>query len=314
MALKIIKAMKKAVSIKMMIHEALAGWEPPRNHDTLHASDLMKALEFCPREFAFIQMGLAKKKGSFVGTALRITFDHGRDMEWRLRNEWLRHVISGWWKCGVCGTRHKSFGKAPQCNCPKCGYGHQWEYDEVNFVSPKSGISGAIDAIVDVKEPKLRILEIKSIAIDAFRKLEAPLAEHKFRTSLYMRLAGESHLPESERVNSQEANILYVAKSFGVKDESMKEAGISDSAFSPFKEFTIQRDDSLVETPVNKAKVYTFWKHTQEGMPCGVCVNGLTKRAQSCSAVSACFSGHHTSTLTWLANQTPAHAGKIVID
>lgn len=314
MSLKILKSFKKEVSIKLLIHKNLAGWEPPRNHDTLHASDLMKDLEFCPREFAFIQMGLAKKKGSFVGTALRITFDHGRDMEWRLRNEWLRDSMSGWWKCMVCGTRHTMFGKAPKCKCGKCGVGHMWEYDEVNFVSPHSGISGAIDGMVDVQEPKLRLLEIKSIDKDMFKKLEAPMAEHKFRTALYLRLAAESEMPQSERVNTGVAHILYVSKSYGFKDESMKGAGVSDSAFSPFKEFVVRRDDDLVATPVNKAKVYSAWKEQGIGMPCGVCVNGLTKRAQKCSAISHCFSGQHASTLTWLVNGTPAHAGKTVID
>lgn len=114
MALKILKGIKKPVSIQRLIHERLAGWEPPRSHTTMHASDLMKDKEFCPREHAFLDMEVAKKKSEFIGTALRMTFDHGRDIEQRIRDEYLRDIAVGYWKCGVCSTRHHLFGKAPR--------------------------------------------------------------------------------------------------------------------------------------------------------------------------------------------------------
>lgn len=312
MGLTILKAIKKEVSIKNMIHSRLAGWEPPRPHGTIHASDLMKDVEYCPREAAFMDLGLAKKKDSFIGTALRITFDHGRSMETNLRNNWLRDAVVGNWKCSVCGHVHELFGKAPKVKC-KCGY-HQWEYDEVRFLSPTSGISGGLDILVDVGETKLRIVELKSIDKDEFKKLEAPLAEHKFRTSLYLRLADESDQHISERVNTKSAHILYVSKSFGFKDETLKAAGIKDSPFSPFKEFVIPRNDEITDTPVAKARVLHSWRKHKQGMPCGVCPNGLIKRAQSCTAVGPCFSGAYQATLTWLENGKPRHPGKIVIE
>lgn len=312
MGLKILKAIKKERSIKHMIHERLAGWEPARPHGTIHASDLMKDVEYCPREGAFLDLGLAKKKDQFIGTALRITFDHGRSMEYNLRNNWLRDAIVGNWKCSVCGHVHEHFGKAPKVKC-KCGYS-SWEYDEIRFLSPSSGVSGGLDSLVDVGEPKLRILEIKSMDKDEFKKLEAPLAEHRFRTALYLRLAEESVQNISERVNTQSAHILYVSKSFGFKDETLKAAGIKDSPFSPFKEFIVTRDDAITQTPVAKAKVLHSWRQTKQGMPCGVCSSGLIKRAQSCPAVGPCFSGAHPATLTWMENGKPRHPGKKVIE
>lgn len=310
MALKIVQSLKKGVSIKHMIHGRLAGWEKPRSHDVLHASDLMKEQEFCPREHAFLTLGVVKKKDQFVGTSLRITYDHGRDMEWRLRNDWLRDAMVGNWECTVCGHTH-SFGKFPKVNCPSCGY-KRWEYVEPRFTSKHSGISGGIDGLVDVGATKHRILEIKSIDKDEFKKLAAPLAEHKFRTALYLKLAEESELPESDRVNSQEASILYVSKSFGFKDESLKSAGISDSPFSPFKEFIVGRDDNLVATPVNKAYAYSHWKKNIDdgGLPCGICHNGLTSRAQKCTAVAVCFSGKYPARYTWMEGGKPRHPEK----
>ena len=315
----LLQSMKKEVSIKHMIHRELAGWEEPRPHGTIHASELFKEREFCPREWAFLDMGVAKKKAEFLGTAMRITFDHGRDMETRLRNQWLRDYMVGYWECGVCGHTHEKFGKAPKVACSKCGWSHQWGYKEVRLLDPESGVSGGIDGFVDVGDKKLRLLEIKSMDKDQHKGLIAPLAEHKLRTSLYLTLAERSHLPESERINQQEATILYVSKSFGFKDESLSEAGIKDAPFSPFKEFAVTRDDSLAETPVAKAKALTYWRKNKEsgvssgGLPCGVCPNGLIKRAQQCTAVGACFSGSYPSTITWLENGKPRHPGKPIV-
>lgn len=318
--MKILDSLKKQVSIKHMIHKSLAGWEEPRPHGKIHASELLKeGREFCPREWAFLDLGLVKqRKPEFVGTAMRITFHHGQDMERRLRNQWLRDYMVGTWECGVCSFEHPTFGKAPNGKCPKCGWGHQWQYKEVRLLSPTSGVSGGVDCFVDTGEKKHRLLEIKSMAPDMHKVLKAPLAEHKMRTSLYLRLAAEAELPESERINTSEATILYVSKSYGFKDESLKEAGIADSPFSPFKEFVIQRDDSLTEDAVNKAKALTLWRKmqaagTSPGLPCGVCANGLIKRAQQCSAIGYCFSGSFMSTITWMENGKPKHPGKPLI-
>lgn len=314
MALKIVQSLKKDVSIKDMVHKRLAGWEKARPHDTLHASDLMKDLEFCPREKAFLSMGVVKQKDQFIGTALRITFDHGRDMERRFRNEWLRDAMVGKWECSVCGHPHSTFGKVPTIKCPSCGF-ERWSYKEPRFTSKQSGVSGGIDGLVDVGETKVRILELKSIDKDEFKKLAAPLAEHKFRTALYLRLADESGVPEAARINTKQAHIVYVSKSFGFKDESLKDKGISDAPFSPLKEFVVERDDNLVATPVNKAYAYTHWRNNQDapGLPCGICVNGLTQRAQKCSAVAQCFSGKYQSRYTWLENGDIRHKGKELV-
>lgn len=298
--------------VKDMIHERLCGWEKPRPHGTIHASELMKELEFCPREWALLDLNKGKKKDQFVGTALRLTFDHGRSIEKAMRNDWLRDVAVGSWRCTVCGSKHPHFGKEPKVSC-SCGY-KSWEYEEARFASPLSGVSGGLDLFIDMGEPKLRIVEIKTMDKDEFKKLEAPLAEHKFRTSLYMQLADESADGISQRVNTSYSTLLYVSKSFGFKDLTLREAGIKDSPFSPFKEFIIKRDDSITKTPVAKATVLHRWRlGGMKGMPCGVCQSGLTKRAQQCSSVGACFSGAHPATLTWMEAGVPRHPGKTVI-
>lgn len=303
------------VMIKHLIHKRLAGWEKARPHGTIHASELLKEKEFCPREWAFLDLGIVKKKDDYVGTAMRMTFDHGRDMEWRLRNDWLRDAMIGIWKCGICSHVHPTFGKAPKIVCPKCGWGHKWEYEETRLLDPVSGVSGGIDGFVDVGSTKAKLLEIKSMDKDEHKGLLAPKAEHKFRTALYLKLVSASPKIETDRINPHEASILYVSKSYGFKDESLKAAGIVDAPFSPFKEFLIGRDDALVRTPLNRATAVTLYRKMAgegvgAGLPCGICVNGLTKRAQQCTAVGPCFSGSFPATITWLEEGVPKHPDK----
>lgn len=312
----ILKSLKKPqFSVKNAIHQRLAGFEPPRPHYPLRASDLLKKdYEFCPREHAFMDLALAKKKDAFVGTALRMTFGHGHFMEDSIRNEYLRDIAVGNWECHVCGHEHPTFGKAPTVKCPSCGWPSKWKYKEPRFKDPYTDVSGGIDLLLDVGQPKLLLIEIKTMSPDEFKSLAAPLAEHKARTSLYLQLAASDPSEISKRINTQEARVLYATKSFGFKDETLKAAGIKDAGFSPFKEFTLTRQDSLNTTPLNKARTLKVWRGDKQGMPCGICQNGFTKRAQSCSAAAPCWSGKFPSTLTWLEGGLPKHAGKTLTD
>jgi len=312
MSITLLKSLKKDISIKNMVHRSVAGFEKARSHAVVHASDLLKT-EFCPREWWLLDQTKVEKRDEFIGTALRITFSHGRDMEFRFRNEWLRDSIVGMWKCGVCGNDYGKLSKAPTVNCSKCGWGHQWEYDEVRFTSKISGISGGVDGLVDVGETKLRLLELKSMDKDMFKELKAPLAEHKFRTALYLKLASESEY--AGRINTNVAHVLYVSKSFGFKDESLSEAGIKDAAFSPFKEYTVDRDDNLVAPQVARSTVlHKIRVNPKLGAPCGICKSGLEKRAQQCATIKDCFSGKFQSTITWLEDGAVRHPGKKLLN
>lgn len=317
MALKILQSVKPGVSVKHLIHKALAGVEPPRSHANIHASDLFKSSEFCPRERAFQDLGVVKPKAEFVSTALRITFHHGKDMEGRFRKDWLPHLLVGFWRCGVCNKKHPTFGKAPKVKCDACGWS-RWEYEEVRVLDAESGVSGGVDAILDIGEAKLLPIELKSMDKDQHKKLAGPLAEHRIRTSLYLYLIEKCGGAWSKRINTKLARILYVSKSFGFKDESLKAAGIPDAPFSPFKEFSVERSDDSFVIPLQRAKVLTQWRNKTypaagAGLPCGICHNGLTKRAQQCSAVGPCFSGSYPSTLTWKEKGVVKHLGKPAI-
>lgn len=299
-------------SIKLRIHAVAAGSEPARPHDTIHASELTKEDEFCPREYALLQITGRKRRPQFIGTALRLTFDHGRALEYNLRNVYLRDRAFGDWVCGVCGQSHGEPSLVPSEPCSKCGY-TRWEYNELRFKCPYTGASGGVDMLYLADDGLLRLVEIKSIDKDEFKSLLAPYAEHRVRTNMYMRIV-ESGGYLKGKVVLDEAHVLYVSKSFGFKDESMKEAGLKDTAFSPIKEFIIPRDDSLSQTPLVKAGIVTKFREGGCGIPAGVCPHALHRRAEKCSCVTACFGNKYPPTCTWSENGHPRHPDLPVID
>lgn len=311
------KATVPHFSVKAELHRAMASVEAPRPHYPLRASDMMpKAGEFCPREHAFLDLKAAHKRPEFLSTSLRMTFDVGRFVETRVRH-YLQRTAVGFWKCRVCGSKQRPIPTPyPAGACLHCKAIKGFDYDEVRFKDPVSGISGGMDILISTKGSKgLQLVEIKSMASDAFKDLLAPLAEHRFRTLLYLRIiANADNKFIANSVNQESATVLYVSKGFGVKDDSISKLGIKDQNFSPFKEFKVLRDDSVTQTAIDRATALTKWRENpSKGMLCGVCPNGLVKRAQSCPAVVPCFSGNYPGTLTWVENGKPRHAEKSVI-
>lgn len=304
---------KPAYKIKQLLHSRIAGMDPPRSLKIIHASSLTyEAKPWCPRAVALMLDTNKKPKDEFLGTSLRVTFDHGNDMQRRLNEEYLTDVVVGDWKCRSCGTK-KSFCKKPKSKCGKNGITCNWGYEEVRVKSDNCGASGGIDALINVGETKLRLTEVKTMDKDIFRDLKAALAEHRMRTNLYMRLVDESSQPWAKRINTEEATVLYMVKAFGFKDTDCKKWGIKDAPFSPFKEFTVKRDDSQTDHLISMSKV--LYQYLEGGaMPCGICINQFTKTAQQCPVMKECFSGSYPPKATWVnAEGKPEHKGKKVI-
>ena len=319
MTLSFVKGIEKApVSVKHMIHRKLAGMEAPRPHRPLRASTLLKkGYEFCPREHALMDLGQSQIKAEFVGTSLRYTFDHGKDAEKRVRNVYLRQEAVGHWKCRVCKHVDPAFGHCPDPKpCPKCGYKFHWEYLEPEFDHAATEVQCHIDVLVKVPDrTKLHLLELKTMAGDEFKKLAAPLAEHKLRTNLYLQLIAQSDWEGTQRVDTSEASILYVSKAFGCKDEGLSIAKVKDAPFSPFKEFIIKRDDTLNEVTMARARVLKVWRDLPkpDGLPGGICQSTMDVRAKQCGACVACFSAKFPATLTWPESGVAKHPGKTLV-
>lgn len=305
MGILINKKSKPTFSLKKILHENLAGWEEARPIVNIHASSLTnKDKSFCPREYALLDLTKKTQKGQYIGTSLRTTFNHGKDLQRRLNEDYLKDIMIGDWHCQNCGQIKTFCTKPKESQCfTDSGINHIWVYDEPRPLSKESGVSGGVDALINIGQPKYRIYELKTMAVDQFKTLKAPLAEHRLRTNLYMRLVAESEGEMKYRVDTKIAGVLYVCKGFGIKDDTLKEMGIKDAGFTPFKEYTVTRDDKGTQELCNRAKMVKQFREPKGKMPEGICPTSFCKRAKNCTVISECFSGKYPAQITWVGKE-----------
>jgi len=285
-------------SVKFLLHQHLSGYDKARSTKIIHASELTKPDGICPRLYALADVTKFKPKDQWLSTSHRMTYQIGRDQE---RNIVLWFAEMGkavcHWKCVACGIVHE-FQTRP-ISCSKCGV-RKLEPMEVRFESAYSGASCGVDMLVALGEPKLRVVELKTIDKEEFKALKAPLAEHRWRTNLYLRIIAESAHPWSNAVSTDTATILYTSKGgFGCADPELKKWGLSDQ-YSPFKEFEIKRNDSETDEIVARAKVIKDFREGKVGMPCGVCTTAMSSRAKACGLKGPCFSGEYPPEYDWM--------------
>lgn len=288
--MKKIGDMQKGDSLKYRLHRKMAGYEAARDHKIVHASDVTKK-DFCPREFALCDATGKKPKGGFIGTSLRATFDLGNALQDMLNQKWAVDWCIGTWECKHCGEQY-GFQKRP-ASCVECKHTH-FHYLEENFVSPGCGYSGSIDYLFDPGVGKYKITEVKTMMKDEFKALKMPLAEHLVRTSIYLRLVSECNDWRTKRIDTESASILYICKGFGCADHTVKEKGIADAGFSPFKEFTVGRNDSSVDYAVQKAQEVQIYRNSGV-LPGRVCPHSLCTRAKSCPVTKECWSTYYVA-------------------
>ena len=139
-------------------------------------------------------------------------------------------------------------------------------------------------------------VEVKTIGPEDFKKLEAPLAEHRLRTNLYLRCIDESSDELRSHVRTDIAKVLYVSKGgYGCSDESVCKWGFRDQKYSPFKEFTITRNDADTQSYCDKALALKVFRDNplplaERPLPARICPNALVKRATYCPKMKDCFS------------------------
>jgi hypothetical protein len=66
---------------------------------------------------------------------------------------------------------------------------------------------------------------------------------------------------------------------------------------SPFKEFTVTRNDAEVEAYFEMARAVD--ESTDKVFPRGICPHSQCDRAMSCRVVKECFSGEYPPSLAW---------------
>ncbi len=283
-------------SLKYMLHHHLGGPQPGRPMKNVHASSLTKAEGFCPRYVALHDATGKKPKDEYLTAADVVTYAMGNDLQHAIIHHFadMGKAISHW-KCLACDKLHEFCRRPPKCkNCGCRGF----KPEEVRVVSAVSGASCGIDMLVEEGGSKLLPVELKTMQKDQFKGLLAPLAEHRHRTNLYLRIIGESTEPHASLINSQKAKVLYVCKGGYISDPELKKWGLSDQ-FTPFKEYELTRKDADTQTISNLAKVVKDYREKKVGMPCGICPTALVKRALICSMKNVCFSGDHPVEYDW---------------
>ncbi len=289
---------KKAVDpndlLAFHLHKHLARTDDYWRVDHLHASDVTKD-DFCPRYFALCDILGHIPKPRNSATCEQVVYAQGRMHATMLIN-WFAEMGLAWgnWGCLSCGNITKLARRPKKCSVPKCR-ARLFRYIEMRITSKKSGIGCGIDLFIALPgHDMLTVVELKSLGKEEFKALKMPLAEHRVRTSLYLKCLSECGEEFVQGVDTDEARILYISKGgYGAKTTvPTKGWGLRDRAWSPFKEFTITRDDSMTEDYVERAApVHKF--RTTGIMPCGVCPHALASRAEGCELRPQCFSGNY---------------------
>ena len=274
------------------LHKLLAHKRPHRSLEYIHASDVTKP-DFCARRLALMEETGKKGKPDFTTTAMKLVWYMGERLEAGVQR-WATQIgiAIGDWQCGMC-EHITEFCSKPKL-CLMCAHS-KFSYVQVRPVSQDSGISAGLDLLVKLPGiPKYRIIECKSYDKDKFQSLVSPLAEHRDRTRLYMRVASEDG-SYAEHIDTEMAHVLYISKGgFGEKTtRPRKECGLADGDWTPFKEFMVAGDHKLAQQYSDKARPLWLWKNGQAGRPDPICATGFDKCAQNCEMLQECFSGKY---------------------
>lgn len=281
-------------AVKAALHAQLAGWRPGRSPTPVHASDMTRGEPaYCIRAAALLDLAPQPPARERLSTAQAVTFAIGRLVQDQVIH-WLSDaaVAVTDWRCLACGTLAARCPRPRRCaHCPCAAFAPQ----EIRFESAVSGISGGFDVLFREPGGRLRIVEIKTIESEAFKRLAAPLAEHRLRTNLYLRIAAESGDPWTERLDLATASVLYVSKGgWGTLDPTL-----GRERFSPFKEFAVARDDAATQALHERAARLKEFRRRRArgdrdaGVPQGICTTRFAKRAGMCRMASLCFSGDY---------------------
>lgn len=283
-------------SPKFLLHQQLSGFDTARPLTRVHASELTKPEGFCPRYYALHDVTGKKPKDRWLTAADVITYGMGNATQDTVVETFadMQRAV-GHWKCRNCNT--SSLFCTRPLKCDKCGC-RVFKAEEVRFESAVSGASCGVDLLLKTGDPKLRVIEIKTMIKDQFQALLAPLSEHRLRTSLYLRIIAESSHTWVNMIDTSSAIVLYICKGGYIADPMLKKWGLTDT-YSPFKEYTVTRDDNMTESATARAKVVKDFRAKIVGMPRGICANALQKRATQCSMKSICFAGEHPPEYDW---------------
>lgn len=185
------------------------------------------------------------KKVSPVSLQSRITYGIGDCVHSWIQNtdalfsDEARH---GWWSCPICGRR-LHFGTKRKRICPRCRAKTEGIYTEHVIKTGHPFVCGGHPDLFLLVDGKLRVAELKTIAVDQFKTLVAPKIEHNWQIQYYM-WSGAKDKTLPMKIDGSVGYVVYIAK------QEVR------SSF-PIKIFDVQKDKLIVKQFKSKLRIYS---------------------------------------------------------
>lgn len=176
----------------------------------------------CMRQLVLMAHNKITKVKEVLDFNSRMTFAWGNSLHSTIQNTELVFKDTtkrGWWRCLAC-NKIVGFGKkpSPEYKCKFCGARSEALVYHEHYIEVKTPfyMTAHPDLTNEVTPKELLLCEIKSIAKDAFKKLEKPVGEHVLQGTSYLFTIDKNEsklvLPPKYEVNTDEMHILYVTK------------------------------------------------------------------------------------------------------
>lgn len=197
--------------------------------------------DLCVREM-ILGHKLEKARQRYIDLNWALTFEIGNLVHRMVQNDpkWLGDRRVGWWQCLACGKTLR-FGKPP-LKCEHCSaLPTSIVYKEHGIKCPLP-VTGHPDMILEVTKALFRLLEIKTITTEEFKKLSGPWGAHVYQLSLYMELI-EKDKSIPIKVDGSMGYIIYFSKQHAGK-------------VAPVKAYRVPKNKMMVEEAMSKIDLY----------------------------------------------------------
>lgn len=188
---------------------------------------------------------LNKSAMSYYDSNSALTYAIGNMIHYWVQNsgDVFGNKRTGWWRCTACNNI-RYFGTPDKKSCQYCG-----ALSEATIYHEHGGIvhdpfifSFHIDMFLRIRDGLYRVVEIKSIEGEAFKKLVAPLWNHEYQVNLYMMaMRFNNSLPI--KVDTDVGYVLYVSKKHLV-------------SLFPYKMFIVKRNNEIIKGIENRLLSY----------------------------------------------------------
>ncbi len=196
-----------------------------RKDGYMHVSDLIGGMGKCVRKIALAAKYGTPVRPTRLSIADRIVFAIGdavHDTVKKIASEGGPEKVWGLWRCSCGHLYHEEPCLLSQIDpddvCPLCNTAAN-VYKEVSIFNEEYNIVGNPDLLMFLNEVKaFHVIELKSIAPDAWDKLARPLPEHVLQVVFYWWLMMEAGYRLTDRIS-----VVYITKGYMFKGSPEKE-------------------------------------------------------------------------------------------